>query len=85
MGQASGSGGAVPLRFQLTDKPVLFVMIADLLLKALRPGPSSIGSITEFSLIIIDECHHTTNSARSLDTSLKLILYSERCIVCIGY
>lgn len=59
VGQASGEGGAVPLRSQLSTEPILFVMTASLLVNALRPGPDSIKSITEFSLIFIDECHHT--------------------------
>lgn len=59
VGKPSGRGRAVPLRSQLRDEPVLFVMTPTLLENALRPGPDAVKSISEFSLIFIDECHHT--------------------------
>ena len=59
VGQASGGGGGIPLRSQLNNEPVLLVMTAALLVNALSPGPDCIKSITEFSLVFIDECHST--------------------------
>ena len=75
VGQASGEGSAIPLRSQLSDEPVMFVMIASLLVNALRPGPDAIKSICEFSLIFIDECHHTMLGAQTID--LQLFVSSE--------
>ena len=70
VGQASGEGGAVPLRSQLSDEPVMFVMIASLLVNALQPGPDAVKSICEFSLIFIDECHHTKDGSLTIDPQL---------------
>ena len=63
VGQAFGGGCAVPLRSQLSDEPIVFVMTPTLLENALRPGPDAISSISEFSLIFIDECHHAKDGS----------------------